>query len=71
MSFTAEHLRCGTNGWMQDNLSVHWVSDEEIMEVILTDGSKSEALAVRRMTFWRMRNPHEKRAGSFLLAWVH
>lgn len=71
MSFTAEHLRCGTNGWIQDNLSVHWVSDEEIMEVILTDGSKSEALAVRRMIFWRMRNPREKRAGSFLLAWVH
>lgn len=32
---------------MQDGLSVHWVSDEEIMDVILTDGSKSKAIGSR------------------------
>jgi hypothetical protein len=37
-------------------LSVHWVSDEEIMDVILTDESKLKAsAAVKRMMFWRMR----------------
>lgn len=41
------HLRThstGGNRWIQDDLSVHWVSDEEIMGVIWTYGSKSKAM---------------------------
>lgn len=39
-SFTSENPCYGRNRWIQDD----WVSDEEIMDAILTDGSKSKAM---------------------------
>lgn len=43
-SFTSENPWYGRNRWIQDDVSVHWVSDEEITDVIWTDGSKSKAM---------------------------
>ena len=43
MSFTSENPQQRRDRWIQDDLTVHWVSDEEITDVILTDGSKSKA----------------------------
>lgn len=37
----------GGNRWKQDDMSVPWAGDEEIMDVILTDGSKSKAFDSR------------------------
>ena len=44
MSFTSENPRHRRDRWIQDDLSVHWISDEEIIDVILTDGSKLKAI---------------------------
>lgn len=55
MSFTSENPQYGRNRRIQEDLNVHWVSDEEIMDVVLTDkGSQRPRTAVKKMIFWRI-----------------